>query len=411
MTKRAIVFGIVLCALVIGVSYGLTTKAKDPKSDIFLIRTDLNGQLLWSRRYSFGYQTQCTAVTALRNAGFAFAARADSCLNESIYNRGVWLLFTDKTGTPCLDRCYPGETMNGCVGMMQLENGQIILAGDAHGGGACLMSINEDGETLWKRTYGSGHCNAFALTSDGGFVLVGTITLTYGPQDGLIIKTDSTGEPQWFRVLGGPNLDFLYDVTMSSDGRIFAVGESEMDSLQYYPALRSDGWVVIADSLGNILQDRCYGQNVDLSFHNIQRAPDYGFLMLGYQLVVSESGDIRHVQVITKIDQNGDSLWSRPNIAGWDKVEPIKTDHESECSILDYLNRATYVETAEFYIQLSARAKLQPAIDQLQNADSIGFIQQNGRIGMLSDGYYFVADYRHRTPPDSAWNKKFPNLH
>ena len=58
------------------------------------------------------------------------------------------------------------------------------------------------------------------ITSDGGSVVDYSI----------IVKTNSSGNVQWYRVLGGTKMDAFYSVDQTSDGGFIATGRTKDDN-------------------------------------------------------------------------------------------------------------------------------------------------------------------------------------
>ena len=72
---------------------------------------------------------------------------------------------------------------------------------------------------VWARAYGSSGPDFgynVQITSDGGFVVDYSI----------IVKTNSSGNVQWYKVLGGTQTDVFYSVVQTSDGGFIATGRT-----------------------------------------------------------------------------------------------------------------------------------------------------------------------------------------
>jgi hypothetical protein len=148
--------------------------------DFWLIRTDGNGDTIWTRTYGdtgwesgqFGCQTS--------DSGFIMTGYTDS------YGAGeddVWLVRADKNGNKLWDKTFGGIFADkGCFVQEISDSGFIITgATDSYGvGGLDIWVIRTDrnGNKLWDKTFGGtamsfewGHC--VRQTSDGGFIVVG----------------------------------------------------------------------------------------------------------------------------------------------------------------------------------------------------------------------------------------------
>ena len=62
-------------------------------------------------------------------------------------------------------------------------------------------------------------------TADGGYVITGaTGSFGYGQSDVYLLKIDSLGIYEWSRSYGGSNIDWGYDVEITSDGGYVIAG-------------------------------------------------------------------------------------------------------------------------------------------------------------------------------------------
>ena len=74
--------------------------------------------------------------------------------------------------------------------------------------GVLLLKLDSGGRTEWNRTFlagSSGQANAVRMTSDGGYVITGSVQGDSGTGssqwDGYILKTDDQGIEEWSRSL------------------------------------------------------------------------------------------------------------------------------------------------------------------------------------------------------------------
>jgi hypothetical protein len=404
MTKRTVVFGVVLCTLLVGTSSGYQPRPPSGRNQYFLARTDTSGQILCSKNYGFGWQTSCDAVIALKEGGFALVGEADSCQGH----HGHWLLVTDHDGNHLWDHCYHVRTRMGeCAAMKQSHNGQIVMAGSVDYDYMWMRAVSETGDIVWAQNYGLGCLRAFALTNDSGFLLTGYTGVDSMGWDGWIMKTDSVGIQQWYRTFGGPNEDFLYDLMVTEEGRIIAVGESYVN-IPYPPGPKKEGWVLTTDISGNVLQNRQYPWSNSLYFTSVQPAPDGGYILSGDQIRATETQETHHDQVITKISQTGDTLWNRVRYDDWDKVDPVEIAGEGVCSVMEYAERIVKFNAPEAKGPFVIMTKLAYIPHLYSDPRNEGFLVGPVGAGILPDGYYYVATFRHPTPPDSVWYKMFP---
>lgn len=159
-----------------------------------------------------------------------------------------------------------------------------------------LMKTNSDGDTIWTKSYvysGSDIGRSVELLDDGGFLLTGVTG-----DSCVLIRTDSLGNEIWRTNPGG---SYGRAVRLISDGNIivagFAIGSGNYDDI----------FVAKTDSDGNLIWSETYGGAMSERASDVLETPDNGFAILGW----TESFGIGSDFYLIRIDENGDSLWSR----------------------------------------------------------------------------------------------------
>jgi hypothetical protein len=151
--------------------------------DVYLIRTDESGDSLWSRLYGdsltdVGYHVQETI-----DSGFIITGHTDSYHRSG--DRDVYLIRTDKNGDTLWTRAL-GDT-DSLTGMpdqgryVQETTDGYVIAGHTRAFGAgnqdfYVIKTDFNGDTVWTKTIGGAfneYCNSAALTPDGGMILLG----------------------------------------------------------------------------------------------------------------------------------------------------------------------------------------------------------------------------------------------
>lgn len=187
-----------------------------------------------------------------------------------------------------------------------------------------LVGLNDIGTELWRQSIDIGSDmlpEAGAPTSDGGYVFgVHTSNPNYinipnwnAGHSELIIKTDSTGTPQWYAPYGRLGLlDDIRGIAETSDGDYVVFGHSwkGMDTAPDY----QDAYLARFSSAGELLWDKVFaGDKRDRAADVI--ALDDGSIIL---LACTESTDIPDRQAhgawdiwLVKLDQAGEIVWQR----------------------------------------------------------------------------------------------------
>ncbi len=170
---------------------GYTTSFGAGGQDIYLVKTDANGNLQWSKTYgttknevAFGHCLQAT-----KDGGYILTGP----INASS-KKGVFLLKIDVNGNIQWSKVYDG---NGSHGVRQTNDGGYVISGQSlTGSNILLIRTDGAGSVVWSEYYGSngGAGNVVELANDGGYLVGGQADIgPFGKKDLYMIKTDSTG--------------------------------------------------------------------------------------------------------------------------------------------------------------------------------------------------------------------------
>lgn len=198
--------------------------------DAYLIRTDANGDTLWTK--AFG-GPQVDRVFSLGIADDGSILLAGITYSFGAGDRDAYLLKTDKTGELLWQKTYGGPGYDNAHAVIVNDRNEIILTGYGDYWGNIgntdifLKKIALDGEEQWTQSYG-GPANDRAMTvyqTNDGYVLTG-FTRSYGQGhwDAYTLQTNTSGDSLQMNTFGGPAPDFGYDIIESSEGDFWVTG-------------------------------------------------------------------------------------------------------------------------------------------------------------------------------------------
>ena len=204
----------------------------------YMVKTDSNGEILWTRTYPelyVGCYQWAGSLVQTDDGGYAIAGYI------SLFS-GVrdFLFKTDSTGNIQWEREY--EQGSSAESLIQTDDGGYALAGGKYYD-AYLMKTDAFGNTTWRKNYGvtSSLVSAYSLvqTTDGGYALAGTYSLPHELHDLYCVKTDSDGEMQWNITYGGTSEDNAISLVQTADGGYALAGNT-----QSFGAGGEDFWLV-----------------------------------------------------------------------------------------------------------------------------------------------------------------------
>ncbi len=238
--------------------------------DVFVIKTNFGGDVVWSRTYGGSNYEVAHSVQQTTDGGYIVAGYTSSFgvgLDSPDIERRIWepedvyLIKTNSTGDTVWSRTYGGSREDRGYSVQQTTDGGYIVTGSTYSFGAgdldvYLIKTNSLGDTLWSRTYGAGAYEAgysVRQTTDGGYIVAG-FTSSFGAyqSDVYLIKTNTTGDTLWSRIFGTDGSDYAFSVRQTPDkGYIVAAG-THIEGSNY------DIILTKLDSLGNT----CIGEFV-----------------------------------------------------------------------------------------------------------------------------------------------------
>ena len=180
-------------------------------SDVWLFRVDSNGAKIWDRTYHNWYTERCFTPHSLvkcNDGGFAIAGYT---FNSSQTNQ-VWLLRTDFEGILLWNRTF-GDTAGyqRPEGLIKCFDGGFAIIANTHtfgagGADAWLIRTTAAGNQIWNKTYGGSSADGGSYLiemSDYGYTIAGsTHSFDTGNGDAWLIRTDLNGEIVWNHTIG-----------------------------------------------------------------------------------------------------------------------------------------------------------------------------------------------------------------
>lgn len=169
---------------------GYTESFGSGLSDFYLIKTDLLGDTLWSRTFGGIYNDRAFGAEQTTDGGYIVAGWTQSFGDIS---GDVWLIKTDSLGGILWSRTYESGGSESGRSIRQTSDGGYIVVG-----GEYLTKTDSLGGALWTRTCGEklfwGPGNSVQQTSDGGYIVAGVLDHydLYGSNLGLV-KLDAFG--------------------------------------------------------------------------------------------------------------------------------------------------------------------------------------------------------------------------
>ncbi len=191
-------------------------------SDLLLLKFDESGEIIFHKtfggieeelnltnRNDYGYSVFCTNDDGFIMTGIT-RSNGDS-------NGDVWLIKTDINGDTLWTNTFgSNSTTESGRSVKQTNDGEYIIVGHTNGFGsgddAYLIKVDSVGNELWSRAYGGENTDKgrnVVQTTDQGYLISGW-TDSYdnnGDYDFWLVKTDPNGNIDWNKTYGGNSDD------------------------------------------------------------------------------------------------------------------------------------------------------------------------------------------------------------
>lgn len=266
--------------------------------DMYAIRLDDLGDPLWSRTFG-GVGVDIGVSCRELSDGFVFAGTTTTGEHGGY---DLFLVRTDADGGVLWQRSYGSASWDLCNAMEVLTDG-FVLAGISYGfdtplGAAYVVRTDLLGDTIWTRQFHTAfpsECSGISLSSDGGFILAGSVGTATDLTDGFLTKLSSAGDEVWSSFPGGDSTDYLISVVESPSGDIVACGgtHSVNPFMQVY--------IVGSSSAGVLQWEQFIGSVADAAGTEIRNGPNSGYVFTGYNTLNLGTRDM----ILTTIDASG----------------------------------------------------------------------------------------------------------
>jgi len=261
---------------------GVTDSFGAGRSDVYLIRTDSKGKLLWQRTFGGAHKDEACSLDQTRDGGFIIAGWT---LSFGAGRRDVYLIKTDSNGNQVWQKTFGGAKSDRAYCVRQTPDGGYIVAGSTRSfgrvwGDVYLVKTDAEGNLVWQKNFGGSksECGySLRITRDGGYIIVGSSrSFGSGGHDVYLLKTDAEGNLLWERTFGGSDWDCGKFVEQTPDGGYVIAGTTDSLSVQ-----GADVYLLKTDPEGNLVWHQVVGGPQSESVCCLHVSRDGGFAVAG----------------------------------------------------------------------------------------------------------------------------------
>lgn len=319
--------------------------------DFWIVKLSSAGAIQWKNCYGGTDVDQAYCIQQTSDGGYIAAGYTKSTNGQVTGAHGnwdIWVIKLDNAGTLLWQKTYGGSNLDAATSIMETSDGGFVIGGYTqstdgdvtghHSPGkydVWVVKINSAGTLQWQKALGGeNYDNAGAVrqTSDGGYIVTaytnsggGDLTGYIGGGDFWVAKLDNAGAIQWQAILGGTGWDVPNDVIQLSDGNYLVVGFTQSvdgDAISNHGG--QDILLVKLDNAGNKLWAKCFGGTYTETGTSVIQTSDGNYVLAGY--TNSNDGDVSGFHGTPgniaggtiapdywalKTDNNGNILWQK----------------------------------------------------------------------------------------------------
>lgn len=249
---------------------------------------------------------------------------------------------------------YGGGGWDEATNIIQLKNGNLLVSGSMRIEQENMWLLKVDaitGKALWGKTfpgyYISRACD-LVETTDKNIVLAGyTIDNDEVNKRVWVLKIDTIGNIIWEKNFGEDLDAQAYSVIQTQDDGFIVCG-STTSTISY----TLDWWILKLDQNGDIVWEKQFGGSKEDIAKSAAELSDGSIAVTGF--VGSAGGGYHSISVI-KLDKDGNEIWYNVyRVNDWDEATSIIATHDDNLAVAGFSRQAAITDYDAVVIKLNA---------------------------------------------------------
>ncbi len=341
------------------ITFGSITLTSNGNYDIFLVKYGSTGNVLWAKsagstNEDWGRDVTTDELGNIYITGF-FSSLTITFDSTTLINNGgrdIFLVKYDSTGNVLWAKSAGGVEWDVGYSVTTDASGNVYMSGYFRGDtitfdstilinngcySAFLVKYNATGNVLWAKNAG-GLANGYSIDTDAsenvymtgvfsGSITFGSITLTNNGEYGIfLVKYNATGNVLWAKGAAGTDWDEAWSTTSDASGNVYITGYFRSDTITFDSTILTsngieDVFLVKYNSTGNMLWAKSAGGNSYDSGHGVTTDALGNVYLTGYfcsptitfdsvTLINNNSSDTTDIFLV-KYDSTGNVLWAK----------------------------------------------------------------------------------------------------
>jgi hypothetical protein len=279
-------------------------------SQVWLVRLDPNGAIVWQKAYGTPGLTSFPFLTTPKakptpDGGFVVVSSKDL----SPATVAAWVFKVDANGNFVWQKAFTGGGNATGISIDVTLDGGLLVAGSVIGigripSGGLVIRLDPIGNVMWQKAYaGFGAAEALSIreTQDGGSLLAGVVLF---PNRAWLLRLDAVGGIVWQQTYSSSTSDNAFSLAQQTSDEGFVAAGITIDHFKPV-ATGASALVVKLDRTGSITWQKVYtGTGIFSVATSIQQTSDGGYVLTGYTGLPFNA-------LIMRLDSLGDIVWQK----------------------------------------------------------------------------------------------------
>lgn len=328
---------------------GEKTEISKGSHDYWIVKLNKAGKIEWDKTFGGNEIENCSKIIQTRDKGYLLGGYSYSDISgdkteNSKGDADYWIVKVNSEGVKLWDKTIGGYDSDRLEDMIELPNGDIILAGSSYSGISgnkseesrgkvdfWIVKINESGNIIWDKTIG-GPKNDFAedvVITLNNEILVGGNSDSYiggekshknkGEYDIWVVKLNAFGGFISDITIGGSKGDFLENILLLPNGEYLLCGDS-WSNISGDKSENSKGyvdyWIVKLNSRNKVIFDKTIGGSRSDYLSDAIETENHNLVLGGHSYSSiggdkSEDSKGYYDYWIVKVNTEGEILWDK----------------------------------------------------------------------------------------------------
>jgi hypothetical protein len=279
--------------------------------DMYLVKFDAQGSLQWEKNYGGNKMDLGWSVHELGDGWLLHGCT----LSKDTTNQDIYLLRLDKAGNIIWEKTYGSKKGERTTDLLVLSDGNYLLIGerilqDSVNRDSYILKLDTAGQVIWEKTFGGPRIERTyyaAETNEGDYLVSGSIfPYDNGKADLLFLKISKQGELVWSKTSGKKDVhEVSHSFRRNTDGKTYTVNGYIGTTNEGF----HDAFFLQLDGGGSVLRKQQHSTGEDLRIMHAEETADKGFVATGYTRkdITKNLWDA----VLLRYDHKGNVLWMK----------------------------------------------------------------------------------------------------